>query len=190
MIIYKITNKINKNFYIGVTTRNLERRLYEHAHYEKDGLGQAIKKYGKKNFIIEQIDNAKNEKELNDKEIYYIKKLKPKYNLTTGGFEYFYHTDKVKQKLSKIMSKLLKGNKNRKGILFTSEQKRKISESLKGNKNKLGKTGYKLSAEFKEKARLRWLGDKNVAKRPDVREKLRLAALRREALKRQLKQAI
>jgi hypothetical protein len=92
--------------------------------------------------------------------------------------------------LSKVMSKLLKGNKNRKGIPFTEIQKIKISHALKGNTNKLGKKGYKLSAEFKEKARLRWLGDKNVAKRPDVREKLRLAALRREALKRELRKSI
>ncbi len=82
------------------------------------------------------------------------------------------------------------GRKNRLGIKFTEEQKRKISQSLKGNTNKLGKKGYKLSKEFKEKARLRWLGDNNIAKRPDVREKLRLAALKREARKRELKRGI
>jgi len=189
MIVYKITNKINNNFYIGVTNRNLERRLYEHAHYERDGVGQAIKKYGKQNFIIEQIDTAKTPKELDKKEKHYIKTLKPKYNLTTGGSIFFQHTNYVKQKLSKIMSKKLLGNQNRKGLTFTKEQRRKISESLKGHpKTNFG--GYKLSKEFKEKARLRWLGDNNIAKRPDVREKLRLAALKREARKRELKKVI
>jgi hypothetical protein len=90
--------------------------------------------------------------------------------------------------LSKVMSKLLKGNKNRKGIPFTTEQKIKISHALKGNKNKLGKTGPQENPYTGERQWL--LGENNHAKRPDVREKLRLAALRREALKRQLKQAI
>ena len=64
----------------------------------------------------------------------------------------------------------------------TKEAKEQISKGLKGNINKLGKTGYTLSDETKEKMRKRMKKD-NPAKRPDVREKLRQAALRRYAKK-------
>ena len=56
--------------------------------------------------------------------------------------------------------------------------KEKIAESLIGNANKKGKTGYTLSDEFKEKCRRR-MKKNNPATRPEVREKLRQAALRR-----------
>ena len=71
------------------------------------------------------------------------------------------------------------GRRNRLGKTHTNETKNQISNSLKGNSNKLGKTGYKLSEETKKKMSAARTGDQNPAKRKDVREKLRLAALRR-----------
>jgi len=77
------------------------------------------------------------------------------------------------------MKNKMKGNSNHLGKLHTEKTKEKISETLKGNTNKKGKTGYKLSKETRKKMSLSRMGNKNPATRPDVREKLRQAALRR-----------
>ena len=179
MIIYKLTNTINNKFYIGVTTGNLKRRL--RSHFNKTGkyLSSAIKKYGKKNFIIEQIDSAKTNEELDRKEITYIKKLKPHYNLTNGGRTFFHHNNQTKKIISEYQMVAKKGNQYRLGKIHTTETKEKISNSMKGKKNKLGKTGYTLSLETRQKMSVARQGDLNPAKRQDVRAKLRLAALRR-----------
>jgi len=179
MIVYKITNKVNNKFYIGVTTGDLKRRLRN--HFQKTGkyLSAAIKKYGKKNFIIEQIDSAKSNKELDKKEIQYIKKLNPHYNLTEGGRTFFNHNEQTKKAISEYQMVAKLGNTYRLGKAFTKEQRQKISNSLKGNSNRLGKTGHKLTIETRKKMSKAKSGDQNPAKRKDVREKLRLAALRR-----------
>ena len=72
----------------------------------------------------------------------------------------------------------------------SDETKKKLAEASMGNTARLGRGGQKLSDEFKENKRQAWLGDKNPAKRPEVREKLRQAALRREAKKRELKSSL
>ena len=90
-IIYKITNTINGKSYIGQTIRPLKRRWQEHCQNVERcrALHRAITKYGKENFIVEEIDVADTSKELNDKEIYWIKfynTMTPNgYNMTEGG---------------------------------------------------------------------------------------------------------
>lgn len=91
MIIYKVTNMVNGKLYIGQTTRTLEQRWREHccSSSQCTYLHNAIVKYGKENFKIEQIDIALDQEELDYKEQQYIKcydTLVPNgYNLTTGG---------------------------------------------------------------------------------------------------------
>ena len=186
MIVYKITNKINNKFYIGITSKSLEQRFAGHIKQPRYYLGEAIKKYGEQNFTIEQIDEANSFNKLKEKEQYYVNKLKPRYNLTVGGDGTigYKHSNSFK----KMRRKKMLGNTIRKGLTFTQTQRQKISQSLKGNSNKLGKTGPQ---ENPFTGQRQWLiGNKNVAKRPDVREKLRLAALKREAKKRELKKVI
>ena len=84
--IYKITNKINGKSYIG-QSNNIERRLKEHKYISSEtnkSLKKAYKKYGKENFEFSILEQCKLE-ELDEKEIYYISTLKPKYNRTSGG---------------------------------------------------------------------------------------------------------
>ena len=93
-IVYKVTNKINGKIYIG-KTYNLEKRKKEHFNGINDNspFHKALKKYGIGNFEWEVIDNADTEKEILDKEIYWIKKLNTcihfhnsnGYNITLGG---------------------------------------------------------------------------------------------------------
>lgn len=88
MFIYKITNLINNKFYIGKTIGSIEKRFNAHARKsnKKMYIASAIQKYGKENFKIELLDDsAETLEELNNKEIFYIKKLNPDYNVAKGG---------------------------------------------------------------------------------------------------------
>ncbi|MBQ8806276.1 MAG: GIY-YIG nuclease family protein [Bacteroidaceae bacterium] len=94
--IYKITNTINGKVYIGQSTC-IERRLKEHkerafcvTNRQHDTLlYRAIRKYGLDAFHFEILEKC-NQSDLNDKEIYWIKKFcstNPQYgyNITAGG---------------------------------------------------------------------------------------------------------
>jgi group I intron endonuclease len=130
MIIYKITNNINNKIYIGQTIEDLKKRWSRHNWTCTKGrnamaITNAIIKYGKENFIIEQIDTANTIDELNDKEIYYINKLNSLspngYNLTTGG-----GNKRLSEETKRKISESNKGKKR------SEETKRKLSESHKG----------------------------------------------------------
>lgn len=93
--IYKITNLINNKVYIGKTCRNIQTRWNEHcscAINKTDNfhLHNAIFKYGKSNFTIEEIDHTDDSNILNQLEQKYIKQYdatnpQKGYNLTFGG---------------------------------------------------------------------------------------------------------
>lgn len=89
MLIYKIVNQVNGDFYIGKTTKPKEVRLKEHFYnssYNSHAyLHRAIRKYGFFNFTIEEIETQIEEEKLDEREIFWIKTLKPKYNMTSGG---------------------------------------------------------------------------------------------------------
>ena len=91
MIIYKITNLLNGKVYVGQTIRTLEERWKDHCVPSNKclALARAIEKYGRENFIIEQVDSANSFEELNKKEgdwIVQMNSLSPNgYNLKTGG---------------------------------------------------------------------------------------------------------
>ena len=79
------------------------------------------------------------------------------------------------------------GNKNRLGKKHTDETKEICRQAaLKQEKRNTG--GYKLDDKFKEKKR-KYMSDpnNNPAKKPEVKEKLRQAALLREQKKREQK---
>lgn len=94
--IYLMTNQINKKQYVGKTVcKNLSRRINNHfssARNENDKdyncpLHRAIRKYGKKNFTVEILEEC-SEKESCQKEIHWIEKLRTYrsgYNATRGG---------------------------------------------------------------------------------------------------------
>ena len=92
--VYKITNKINGQIYIGKTKGKLKDRWYSHLYSYKKGkniyLYNAMRKYGVENFGIETlIDGIETNIELNDIEKYYISFYNTfkgeGYNLTKGG---------------------------------------------------------------------------------------------------------
>lgn len=76
MIVYKITCLVNGKVYVGQTSETMERRFKRHMGYQKyehdTKFYRAILKYGTDNFVIEQIDAAETQEELDDKEMYWI----------------------------------------------------------------------------------------------------------------------
>ena len=88
MIIYKITNLTNGKVYVGQTKFSVEKRFKEHS--KADSLiGRAIRKYGIENFKTEILETCRTFIELNEREIFWIKKLNCKvpngYNIADGG---------------------------------------------------------------------------------------------------------
>lgn len=108
-IIYKATNLQNNKVYIGQTKNSIKIRQYDHfgkANNPTTKFHRAINKYGQNAFRWEIIDEAESKEELNNKEIFWIKKLKTYndgYNSTIGGESTTgYHlTIETKQKISK-----------------------------------------------------------------------------------------
>lgn len=179
MIIYKITNKINGKVYIGQTIRSLKARWYEHCNDERRTFYRAIKKYGKENFIVEQIDSAETQQELDIKEgnwiAFYDSTNKTKgYNLSSGG-EHPMITDEFRQKCSDAHKGILHteeskrkiGNAHR-GKIVSEETRRKISEAHKG------KTPKPISEETRRKKSEASKGEKNPMYGRPVSEERRL----------------
>jgi group I intron endonuclease len=125
MWIYKITNIQNNKVYIGQTIRPIEQRFHRHLNDAINNildthLARAIRKYGKENFIIEEIDTAQTQDELNKKEQYWIRyynSVEKGYNETdaiskSGGNTY---QSKTKEEIEVIKEKIRQtkiGNKN------------------------------------------------------------------------------
>lgn len=85
-VIYKITNLVNGDFYIG-STQNLIKRYYTHINHirvKKNTctlLIRAVNKYGEDNFRFEIIEECDNNILL-EREQYYLDSLLPKYNIS------------------------------------------------------------------------------------------------------------
>ena len=109
--IYMITNKINNKKYIGQTL-NFKKRKKDHICNAKDNkinthLYLAMRKYGIENFKFDILEEVKKE-ELNDKEIYYIKKydtFNTGYNMTNGGENVTLNNHEVRKKISNTVKK-------------------------------------------------------------------------------------
>ena len=89
--IYKITNRLNNNVYIGQTTQGVQRRFRQHIEKALSGghgkLHTAMRECGIENFDIEVIERCEEEC-LDDREKYWIShynSMNNGYNMTAGG---------------------------------------------------------------------------------------------------------
>ena len=142
MIIYKTINKLDGKFYVGQDSNN-------NPNYYGSGIRikRAIKLHGKENFKKEIICECSSFEELDEKEIYWIKKLdalNPQigYNIAIGGnSSHGIMTEEKRQKLRERVS----GKNNpmygkcgelhpNYGRKLTDEQKKIISDKLTGRK--------------------------------------------------------
>lgn len=125
MWIYKITNIQNNKVYIGQSIRPINQRFQRHINDALNNIldthfARAIRKYGKENFIIEEIDIANTQEELNEKEQYWIKyynSVIDGYNETDaiskcGGNTYQSKTDEEMEVIKDKIRQTKVGNKN------------------------------------------------------------------------------
>jgi len=132
--VYKITNNITKQYYIGVDTyfpkrlNQHKRTLLQNIHKNKH-LQFSYNKYGVKNFDFELLEKCNSRDEMLNKEIYYIEEFKSfenGFNKTIGGEGSFgyKHTEEILQKMSSWKR------------IVTQEWKNNISLGTKGLKKK------------------------------------------------------
>lgn len=131
--IYCIENLINGKKYIG-KSRDIKDRFSFHRNnlkYNKhfnDHLQSSWNKYGENNFNFYILKECSIE-QLDDKEKYYIKKLKTKfpngYNFTDGGDGSNNPSDETRRKMSN----------SAKGKVLSDETKKRLSENAKINPN-------------------------------------------------------
>lgn len=186
--IYKTTNLINGKIYIGQHTSNVFDTKYFGSGYN---IKQAIKKYGRNNFICEILQECFSYEELNSREKYWIDYFNTTnrdigYNLCEGGIAPRYegknhpmygrhHTAEAKEKnrISHTGKKqsaetIEKRISSLRGKPLSEEHKRKISESNKGKKyHPLTKEGRKRISE----------ASRNRVCTEETREKIRKANL-------------
>lgn len=133
--VYKITNKLNGKAYVGITTKSIQERFEAHlnrAVRERSAIQNAMKKYGKSNFEIVEIDTATSEVELFEKERFWIAHFNTfsenGYNLTEGGGGIVNMSEEIRAKISK--SKSGKSILKLKGREISKEQRILISRTL------------------------------------------------------------
>lgn len=150
--IYKITNKINGKFYIGLSN-NIKRRWSEHKTPKNinrtTNIAKAFRKYGIENFEFEVIEICEADK-LAEREMYHIEKLKPEYNMNEGGVGNLGHeiSDEFKLHLKNCGKKQWES-------MTEEDKKRRISNNLKGPR-----IGHSVSDETRAKLRSHNLGKK------------------------------
>jgi group I intron endonuclease len=151
--VYCFTNLINGRQYVGATN-NIKRRYSEHVSPKRRNLDFAIykafKKYGIENFKFEILEIIEDPCVVFEREIFWIAKLKPRYNHNKGGLGNvgFSLSDSVKQKLSSY-GKLQWQNKSE------EEKQSIIKNNLTGPK-----PNYKMPEDQKERLRKLQIGKK------------------------------
>lgn len=158
--IYMLTNAFNGNRYIGQSS-NLYQRIYGHASSEKNTkstqrIVKAIRMYGFDSFNINILEYCEKE-ELDDKEIYWISRLSPEYNIAIGGkTNKGYHCSEETKRVLSIKAKQQWNNKSDKEKeLFRSKCKGPkighiVTESTKAKLRAIN-LGKKMSEETKIK---------------------------------------
>jgi group I intron endonuclease len=139
--IYGIVNRVNGKIYIGQTKQGYLKRFKQHlCPKDKSVLLQnAIKKYGRNNFVCELLDVAYSQDLADAKEkmwIYLLQTFKHEngYNLSMGG--------KIGQFNEETLAKMSASKIGAKNSFFgkhhTDETRKTISELHKNNGGKLG----------------------------------------------------
>lgn len=143
-IVYKTTNLINNKIYIGQT---ITKRNYYIGSGDK--IIYAILKYGKQNFVKEVLEEGFSQEHLNERERFWIKKLKSQdseigYNIEDGGSNRPF-TMPWSEERRKAQSKRMSGSLNpsckfgggMKGKKHSKEILEKMSRKMKGKKRSI-----------------------------------------------------
>lgn len=165
--VYKITNILNGDFYIG-SSKNCRKRF--NKHYQNARIGgsdsnerfyDAIKQFGEENFSFQMVEQCEPIRELLlEREQHYIDTLKPHYNTQLTAYPSWNASMKTGPRLDETKAKISASHKvsearqavyeARKGYIWTDEQREQISESNKTSdaavayhQNRIGKSTAK-----------------------------------------------
>jgi group I intron endonuclease len=179
VVIYKTTNLLNGKIYVGQSKHNKSTYLGSGTYIKK-----AIKKYGRENFNREVLEYCETSEDLNERELYWIKKLKATdrkigYNVrlknqglyTTQSRERQMHfkgkklTDEHRANISKGLEGYKKTTEHIRKIqqnmdrsyMQTEEYRNNMSMSTSGSKN--GMYGKKHTEETKQLISQKKLGN-------------------------------
>jgi group I intron endonuclease len=169
MVIYKTTNLITGKFYVG-------KDKYNNPNYLGSGIKikDAIKNYGKQNFIKEILEYCNSYEHMNQKEKYWIEKYNSTnsfigYNISSGGdggdtFTNHPNKELYRKRISEASSETNKKllNKRRIDSLKLWQQNSYKENVKKGLEKAMKKQGYKIEWEKI---------NKEVQNRPEVRKK-------------------
>lgn len=136
--IYILINNINGKFYIGQTRNSLYKRFQNHSTSKRCPIiHNAIRKYGKENFTILQIDQANNVNELNKKEEAWINQMQPHYNIIKNGTSFYYSENILKTITNERRNRNVNNNKKTskyKGVFWDKSKQSWSSKITVNNK--------------------------------------------------------
>lgn len=150
--IYMITNRVNGHRYIGLSV-DIEKRWVDHkaprSRARRRVLAKAFRKYGVEAFSLSVLEECAGEL-LSEREVFWIAKLKPEYNMNPGGLgnKGYKVSDEVRARLS-VLAKAQWERKSE------EEKRHQIEHNLCGPK-----TPQIPSTEQREKIRLKLTGRK------------------------------
>ena len=178
MLIYLIKNTVTNDFYIGKTSKTVCKRLAEHTKLAKSKsqtyFHRAIRKYGIENFTVEILEkDILDNYMLNEREVFWIQQLRPKYNMTIGGDGVvgYKPTDTHKKNISLSKSGIKNSKEHNQNISLAKKGKKQTNDHiLKRSLQKIGtfhreETIQKMSIAKLEKPKV-----KNVCRISDKKE--------------------
>lgn len=129
-VVYRHTNLITGESYIGTTSQPLYKRSQKNGngYVESPLFYEAIQKYGWENFSHSILASGLTREEAGNMERHFIHLYKTNthgYNMQSGGFKDITISEKTKQKISKSL----------KGRVFSPEHRRNMSLAELGEKN-------------------------------------------------------
>ena len=172
-VIYRITNLVTMDFYIGMTTKSLNFRLRCHRNSVAKGcrkgyLYNAIRKYGANHFVVDVLAFCEDIESLRIGERRLIHALQPAYNATDGG------EGALGYKHSEVTRKLMSDQRRGKPRLYArgkvgTRRGIKISETTRQRMSAAQRKRFE--SDQAQPARY-WLGK---TRSPETIEKVRMA---------------
>jgi group I intron endonuclease len=172
MYIYLLRNMVNGKIYVGKTVNTPEKRFRQHidaSKQKKTYLHRSISKHGEEHFVVEVLEVVHDKNLLDSKEIYWISKLEPEYNMTTGGeggnTTVKYTEERKRERSSKSSASV----KNMWDSMSEDERKYRMEKTH-------SKTDYKAHSEKLSISRRRYFANETEEER-DIRiEKAKMGA--------------
>lgn len=166
-VIYAIFNIVNDKCYVGQTFKKNKRckdhkiNLRLNTHRNKH-LHAAYNKYGKDAFIFVILENLFDTSNLDDRENYWIKALKPEYNKAPigGSCLGFKHSQETRELLSKIRKGKKRTGEALENIRAGQKKRPPVSEEAKENMRR-AQLGKKWTEERKQKRSIDMIGNTN-----------------------------